>query len=217
MDRGPMPTREKTPAPVPSIQEARRAMYRQQLLAAAEHEFGRAGFDRVRMEKIAATAGVSLATVYKTFAGKADLWDALHAERMEALLASVAGATPAEGSALDRLLAGIAEVGRFLAGHDDYLDLNLRVGFGWASSADEGRGVQRTVWSAGLEMIAAGIEAAIAEGSVREIRPRVAAGMVVSALQVWLSEWVGSGRDRDADDVIDEMTLRLRWLLTGGD
>lgn len=211
-----MPTKERGQAPVPSIQEARRAMYRQQILAAAEHEFGRAGFDQVRMETIAATAGVSLATVYKTFSGKAEIWDALHAERMEALLASVAAATPDDGPALDRLLAGIAAVGRFLAGHDDYLALNLQVGFGWASSADEGRGVQRTVWSAGLEMIASGIEAAIAEGSVREIRPRVAAGMVVSALQVWLSEWAGSGRDRDADEVIDEMALRLRWLLAGG-
>ncbi len=206
-----MPTQEK----VPSIHEARRAMYRQQILAAAEREFARAGFDGVKMEAIAATAGVSLATVYKTFAGKADIWDALHAERMAALLASVGEATPQEGSALDRLLAGIAEVARFLAANDDYLDLNLRAGFSWASSVDEGLGVQRSVWSAGQETLAAGIQAAIADGSVRELRPRVAVGMIVSGLQVWLSDWAASGRDPEADAVIDEMTERLRWLLAG--
>lgn len=207
-----MPT---TQQPVPTIKEARRAMYRQQILAAAEHEFGRAGFEQVRVESIAATAGVSLATVYKTFAGKLDVWNVLHAERMAALLDAVAAATPGGGTALDRLLAGIAAVGRFLAGHETYLDLNLRAGTGWASRPDEGRGVQRTVWSAGLDMIASGVEAAVADGSVAEIRPRVAAGMVVSALQVWLSDWVASGRDRPADDVIDEITVRLRWMLTG--
>lgn len=209
-----MPTREQA-SPVPAIQDARRAMYRRQILAAAEHEFARAGFDGVRMEAIAATAGVSLATVYKTFAGKADIWDALHADRMEALLASVGDATPAEGSALDRLLAGIAGVARFLMENDDYLDLNLHAGFSWAGSVEEGRGVQRSVWSAGQETLAAGIKAANEDGSVRELRPAIAVGMIVSGLQVWLSEWAASGRDRDAGEVIDEMTLRLRWLLTG--
>lgn len=213
-ERGPMKVDEKPPG-VSTIHEARRAMYRRQILAAAEQEFARAGFDQVRMESIAAAAGVSLATVYKTFAGKLDIWDALHADRMQALLASVDDATPDDGSALDRLLGGIAVVARFLADHDDYLDLNLRAGFSWAGNADDGRGVQRSVWSAGLDMIASGIQASVAEGSVRDIRPRVAAGMVVSALQVWLSEWVESGRDRSADAVIDEMTQRLRWMLAG--
>jgi AcrR family transcriptional regulator len=203
-------------AGVPPIREARREMYRQQILVAAEHEFSKAGFDKVRMEAIAAAAGVSLATVYKTFAGKLDIWDALHAERMRSLLDSVEAATRNSPSALDRVLTGTAAVARYLTEHDDYLDLNLRAGSGWASSADGGRGVQRSVWSAGLDMIATGIEAALAEGTVRGIRPPIAAGMVVSALQVWLSDWVSSGRDRDPDVVIGELTLRLRWLLVGG-
>jgi len=204
------------PTGLGSIRDARREMYRQQILGAAELEFSRAGFADARMESIAATAGVSLATVYKTFAGKLDIWNALHAERMAALLAAVDLATRAASSPLDRLLTGVAAVARFLAGHESYLDLNLRAGFGWAGDAEGGQGVQRTVWSAGLDMVTAGVEAAITRDEVPGIRPRVAAGMIVSALQVWLADWVGSGRDRRPDDVIAELTERLRWLLTGG-
>jgi AcrR family transcriptional regulator len=207
---------ENGPAGMTSIRDARREMYRQQILAAAEREFSKAGFGDARMESIAATAGVSLATVYKTFEGKLDNWDALHTARMQALLAAVQAATRASASPLDRLVTGVAAVARFLSEHDDYLDLNLRAGFGWASGAAGGRGVQRSVWSAGLDMIASGVDAALAAGELPDIRPRVAAGMVVSALQVWLADWVESGRDRPADDVIDEMTLRLRRLLSGG-
>jgi AcrR family transcriptional regulator len=202
-------------AALPDIRDVRRQMYRQQILAAAEREFSKAGFTDARMESIAATAGVSLATVYKTFSGKLQIWDALHSERMQALLAEVGAATQTPASHLDRLLTGVAAVARFLTEHQDYLDLNLRAGFGWAGGSDGGRGVQRTVWNAGLDMIANGAEACIAAGELPPIRPRVAAGMIVSALQVWLADWVDTARDRPADTVIDELTTRLRWLLTG--
>jgi AcrR family transcriptional regulator len=198
-----------------SIQEARREMYRRQILGAAELEFGRTGFTDARMEAIASTAGVSLATVYKTFAGKLDIWNALHTDRMAALLSAVEAATRTSATPFERLLAGVAAVARFLAEHEGYLDLNLRAGFGWASNAEGGQGVQRTVWSAGLDMVSAGVEAAVERGELPDIRPRVAAGMIVSALQVWLADWVSSGRDRPAEVVIDELTLRLRWLLVG--
>lgn len=124
-------------------------------------------------------------------------------------------ATRTAASPLERLLAGVATVARFLTEHDEYLALNLRAGSGWASGADGGRGVQRTVWSAGLDTLAGGVEASIAAGELPGIRPRVAAGMIVSALQVWLDDWVRTERDRRADAVIEELTTRLRWLLTG--
>ncbi|WP_433250884.1 TetR/AcrR family transcriptional regulator [Actinomadura nitritigenes] len=206
---------DDSPAAVPDIRDARRRMYQRQILAAAEREFSKSGFADARMESIAAAAGVSLATVYKTFSGKLDIWNTLHDERMRALLAEVDRATRPATSPLERLLTGVATVARFLTEHDDYLDLNLRAGSGWASGADGGRGVQRTVWSAGLDTLASGVEASIAAGELPGIRPRVAAGMIVSALQVWLDDWVRTARDRQADTVIEELTTRLRWLLTG--
>jgi AcrR family transcriptional regulator len=198
-----------------SIQDARHEMYRQQILTAAEIEFSGAGFSDTKMSAIARTAGLSLATVYKTFGGKTEIWDALHTERMRALLSSVEADTQTAESELERLLSGVASVARFLMGHQKYLDMSIQAGAAWASNTDVGRGVQATVWSAGLDMLTASARAALDAGQLPDIRPRVAAGMVVSALQVWLSDWVSSGRDRDPEEVVAEMTLHLQWMLTG--
>jgi AcrR family transcriptional regulator len=194
---------------------AKQGLYRRQILAAAEREFAQAGYAAVRMSAIADTASLSLATVYKTFGGKAEIWDALHAERMTALLASVTAAAADTEPGLDRLLTSVAAVVRFLTAEPGYLDMNLRAGVNWAAEADTGRGVERTVWLAGQDMIATAIEKAIALGQIRDIRPRVAAGMVVSALQVWLSDWVRCGRDRAPEIVVEEMRQHLRWMLGG--
>ncbi|WP_203336680.1 TetR/AcrR family transcriptional regulator [Nocardioides limicola] len=215
----PPTTRPMTPpttqpaAVIGPISEARREMYRQQILAAAEVEFGRAGFADTKVNAIAGTAGLSLATVYKHFAGKNEIWDDLHSERMRQLLEAV-DAAPRQGLApLERLLTGIAEVARFLTDHGPYLEMNLWAGAGWAQHSGRAQGVQGSVWNAGLETITSGVEAALAEGEVVGIRPRVAAGMVVSALQVWLADWVATGRAQDPEEMIAGMVDRLRRLL----
>ncbi|MBB1051504.1 TetR/AcrR family transcriptional regulator [Dietzia sp. CW19] len=187
--------------------------YRQQILHAAEREFGKAGFTATPMNSIAATAGLSLATVYKSFSGKAEIWDALHRTRMDALLEAVREADSGEPG-LERLLTGLRRVFLFLAAHPAYLEMNLRAGGGWASSVEGAHGIQRTVWSSGLEVIAAGMQAAADRGELAGLDPRIAAGMAISALQVWLSEWVRSERAEDPEALVDDMTRRLRLLLT---
>lgn len=187
--------------------------YRRQILRAAEREFGKAGFTATPMNAIAATAGLSLATVYKSFSGKAEIWDALHRTRMDALLEAVREADTGEPG-LERLLTGLRRVFLFLAAHPAYLEMNLRAGGGWASSVEGAHGIQRTVWSSGLEVIAAGMQAAADRGELAGLDPRIAAGMAISALQVWLSEWVASERAEDPEVLVDDMTRRLRLLLT---
>ena len=71
------------------VTEERRSLYRELVLAAAEREFARVGFAEAKVAAIAKAADLSLATVYKTFPGKGEIWNDLHAERMNALLASV--------------------------------------------------------------------------------------------------------------------------------
>ncbi|MDO8394069.1 MAG: TetR/AcrR family transcriptional regulator, partial [Dietzia sp.] len=158
-------------------------------------------------------AGLSLATVYKSFSGKAEIWDALHRTRMDALLEAVREADAGEPG-LERLLTGLRRVFLFLAAHPAYLEMNLRAGGGWASSVEGAHGIQRTVWSSGLEVIAAGMQAAADRGELAGLDPRIAAGMAISALQVWLSEWVRSERAEDPEALVDDMTRRLRLLLT---
>lgn len=187
--------------------------YRRQILRAAEREFGKAGFTATPMNAIAATAGLSLATVYRSFSGKAEIWDALHRTRMDALLEAVREADAGEPG-LERLLTGLRRVFLFLAAHPAYLEMNLRAGGGWASSVEGAHGIQRTVWGSGLEVIAAGMQAAADRGELAGLNPGIAAGMAISALQVWLSEWVRSERAEDPEALVDDMTRRLRLLLT---
>lgn len=195
--------------------ERRHAGFREAVLDAAEAEFARVGYGPAKVAAIAASADVSLATVYKLFGGKEDIWDQLHAARMAVLLDDVRGGAGPGPSPLDRLLAGIAAVARFLATHDRYLELSLAESGGWLAPAG-GTGVQRSVWSAGLDMIGQGVAAAIEAGEVTGLRPRTASCLVVSVLQVWLAEWVESGRDRPVPELVDDLVSHLRSFLTTG-
>lgn len=197
-----------------SLADERRSLYRDLVLTAAEREFARVGFADAKVAAIARAADVSLATVYKTFPGKTEIWNDLHAERMTALLARVDERVAGITSPLDRLLAGIGAVAAFLAEHDAYLELSLHASSGWLA-ASSGHGVQQTVWSSGLDTIATGIDAARAAGELADLRPRIAAGLVVSALQVWLADWVDAGRDRAPEVVVEDLVSHLRTMLTG--
>jgi len=194
------------------VVEQRRTLYRELVLEAAEREFARVGYADTKVAAIAKAADVSLATVYKTFDGKREIWNELHASRMSALLAVVEARMAGARSPLERLLAGIGGVAEFLTSHDAYLELSLGAGSGWVSAG--GTDVQRTVWSSGLDTIAAGVTAAEAAGELGGLRPRIAAGLVVSALQVWLGDWVDSGRDRRPDVLVADLVAYLRVILT---
>lgn len=196
-----------------TVVDVRRSLYRDLVLAAAEAEFARMGFADTKVAAIAKAADLSLATVYKTFPGKVEIWNDLHAERMTALLALVEERTADTESPLERLLTGIAAVAEFLTGHDAYLELSLGASSDWLTASGS-TGVQRTVWGSGLDMIAAGVEASRTAGELTDLRPRIAAGMVVSALQVWLADWVESGRDRDPGAVVEDLIAHLRLILT---
>ncbi|MGN6721141.1 MAG: TetR/AcrR family transcriptional regulator [Marmoricola sp.] len=197
-----------------SIEAARRDMYRRQILNAAEVEFSRSGFANTKVNAIAKTADLSLATVYKNFGGKTEIWDSLHASRMEELLERVEAEGDSTDGPLDRILTGVASVARYLTEHPTYLAMNLWAGTGWASSDRTAHGVQETVWSAGLDTMAAGVKNAITAGEIPPIDPRVAAGLIVSTMQVWLAAWA-DGEQASPDDLVAAMTERLRWMLAG--
>lgn len=196
----------------PSIRDARRQMYRQQILIAAEFEFARSGFAESKVNAIAAAADVSLATVYKNFDGKDEIWDVLQAQRMNELVDAVRVATGELTSPLERLLVGTrAQVG-FFADNPNFLALHIKEGLSWAtaiSGGAAGRGGQRMTWRAGLEMLTQGVQAAIAAGELAPMKPSIAAGLMISALQVWLTEWAVGGRGRPVQTVADELVEYL--------
>jgi len=194
-----------------SISEARREMYRQQIIAAAEVEFGRSGFDGTKVSDIAATAGVSQATLYKHFAGKDVIWDALNQERMDEF--STVGLAAAEGmtSPLESLFSMIRAQVAYFAAHPGFLQVHAREGLSWGTAGvDVGRGSQRDVWRTGIDTMVLLAEELIASGEVPKMRPTVLAGLVISSLQVYLTDWLNQGCVLPADAVSDELVAHLR-------
>lgn len=193
--------------------EERHALYRALVLDAAEREFAQQGYADTKVTAIARAAGVSLATFYKAFPGKEEVWNELHRRRNSELRARVDERIAAADQPLERILTGVAGAVSYLAEHPTYLELNLRTASGWlygtGTTAD-----QATAWAAGLRTIDAGVRAAVTAGQLGDLRPAIARGMIISALQVWLADWVDSGYDRDPEALVDDLVVHLRRLLT---
>lgn len=204
-------------ADIANIRDVRRDMYRQQVMAAAEVEFARAGFDKTKVSDIARTADLSLGTVYKTFDGKDAIWNALNRQRLDEFVAYGRSATAGIASPLERVLSLARAEFVFFAEHADFLRLHLAEGLSWATAQPEvGRGSQRDTWRTGIDLLVGLAEEVVASNEARPMRPTVLAGLVISALQVWLSDWLRSGSDRSADEAAAEMVDYLRNALTAG-
>ena len=89
-----------------SVQQARAGMYRTLILPAAEHLFAINGVDQVKMQQIAAAAGLSLATVYNTFSGKEEIISTIHETHMRNLLAHCQAAVDSNARAAANLITG---------------------------------------------------------------------------------------------------------------
>lgn len=204
----------RSPSPVADIADARRTMYRQQIVAAAEYEFSQTGFTDARVSEIAKTAGVSLATVYKHFAGKDGIWDALNADRMQEFVTAVHARTESVDSPLEAILVGARAEVEFFAAHPNFLQLHINEGLSWASpSGEAGRGGQRAAWRTGMEMITRAAEAAVNAGEITDLRPEIAGALVISALQIWLTDWVSGGKATPIVAVADAVVGHLRVSL----
>jgi AcrR family transcriptional regulator len=202
---------------VADIGDARRAMYRHQILAAAEQEFARNGFTGAKVGAVATAAGVSLTTVYRYFSGKDELWDALNAERMTEFVAAVAQRADSNATALENILEAARVEIEFFAGRPNFLQVHLREGLSWGTATtliDAGRGRQREVWRTGMEMITRAAQAAIDAGDITGLRATVAASLVISALQIWLTDWVADGCRQPIEALADDVVAHLRRCLT---
>ena len=69
------------------LKDARQALYQEHILDAAEQIFAELGYEEAKVVAMAKAAGVSLATVYSTFATKWEIYRAVHARRTAALRA----------------------------------------------------------------------------------------------------------------------------------
>jgi AcrR family transcriptional regulator len=189
----------------PDIQAAKDSTYRRALTEAAEQVFATVGYAEAKVAEICEAAGVSLATFYKVFQGKAELHAAVHARRAEEVFLAAQAALKPGATPFQLMLYGCSAYVRFQASHPNYLKLVLREGYTWAEPCGPEHSGQRQVWEQGLELAAQVLGEGVARGELLPGSPRRHARLLVAITQVILADWVADGMSRPADALTDDV------------
>ena len=203
--------KRKAEAPQPSrLDDARARMYRDLVFESAECVFGQKGFEHATMQDIASEAGISLKTLYVTFPGKHELYEAIQKVRGRAFMERVAAAVDPEASPLDGLAQSVRAYVDFLFEHRDWLRIHLQTRVSWGLRPSDGYAAD--YWEEGLAPVARILEQGAESGLFYEADPMSTAAMVQSIMQVQVSQAVSSG-ETDGARTADAIMLHLRRLL----
>lgn len=190
-----------------NVRQKKEALYRSVILEAAERELAEHGYEAVRIQEIAARAGISVGTLYGVFPGKWEIYVAVHAHHVQALIGLGAEMAKGAKSALVALREGSVMYTRYLAQHPDYLRMHLREGYAWTTSAQFRSGEQIEGWSQGIALIASLFAQAIEDGDVYEGDPKRHAKLMVGMQQVLLADWVERGMREDEASLEHEVLI----------
>lgn len=91
------------PVPVPAARPPKAERTRAKILAAGERLFAERGFDATRLEDVAAAVGIRRASIVYHFRDKAELYDAVLADVLDALRARLEAALLGEGAFASRV------------------------------------------------------------------------------------------------------------------
>jgi AcrR family transcriptional regulator len=192
-----------------NVRRQRAALYRSLVLAAAERVFAEKGFEDAKMQEIAGEAGVSLGTVYGVFPGKAELYRAVHDQRIDAMQARAEEAAPAGAPVLRRLLDGIAAYVGFLVEHPDFLRIHLRDGGAWGVGSTLAGGELLAAWARGQALQVELLREGIADGTFYDDDPELLSRTIVAMQQVQLAAWVERGMGEPASALVARMQAQL--------
>jgi len=178
------------------IEAARRArgeVYRRLVIEAGEAVFAGRGFDAAKMQDVAQEAGVSLGTLYRCFAGKWELYRAIHSLRAEELLARCQAAQDPADPPLAQLLAVVGATIEYLAEHPAYLRMHLAEANAWGFGQRFASRVQTEAWERGHAIEVELFRAGIRQGVFVDRDPSLLVRMMAAAQQVQLAHWVECG------------------------
>lgn len=191
------------------LQAAKRALYREAILDAAEREFAAHGYEQAKVTAIAKGAGVSLATLYGTFPKKHDVYRALQKDRLEQLMRTVGGQVMQAKDPFERLRGGIEGYLRFHMEHPDYLRGQLREGVPWGTTDQLRTPEQTQAWEAGRVMMMTAFGAGMDEGWFVRDDPELCARTATAMSQVRLSLWIDRDMAQSPDEVARAAMLQL--------
>jgi AcrR family transcriptional regulator len=196
-------------SPRQRLVEARRALYREAIVEAAERVFAEHGYDAARVQAIAKAAGLSLATFYGVFPGKWEVFRALQHDRLTVLMQRVGARVMQADNAFDRLRFGLEGYLRFHMEHPAFLRVQLREQIPWGTLDELHTPEQTRAWVAGLEMLTVAFREAMSAGLFADDDPEACARMATAMSQVRLVLWIDRGMRETADEVVRAAMLQL--------
>lgn len=195
------------------LRTAKSSAYRSLIVAAAEGLFAEHGYEGTKIQDIAAQSGLSLGTLYSVFAGKSDVCEAVHNDRLGELFRLTGKTMASEHSAARRLLQGNRVFVRWLAEHPAFLRIHLNGSTAWASHPREVGANLIDAWHRGIKLIGSVMEEAMREGDVHEGDPLIAARLMVAMQQVFMSAWVEDGMRAEPDELASQVEAQLERAL----
>jgi len=190
-------------------------MYHDLVFECAERVFAEEGFAESSMQDLAAEAGISLKTLYATFPGKDDIYKEILAVRGAGLLAAIAGAHDAEGSAMERIAIGVRGIVEYLVEHQRFFRILLQEGQAWGLNP---RGQEaRENWKSGLAAVREVLVDGMREGEILPGDPDLLAPSVNAILQVQLAGLLEREGTPDPDAISREILGTLARMLCGSE
>jgi len=192
--------------------QERKQATRARVLAAARDLFDEIGYEEATVRMVAERAGVSVGSVFTTFAGKAELLSQVMGDRVEALQAELEQVTPhLRGPTVDRLRS-------IMAVHYGFETRNLRLFVAYVAASftwSPGGGVTPIGRNARFRgMLAEALAGGVARG---EVRQDVDAELFVDTLlAAYIWNYRRAAQDgADAPALIAEMDRQIGLLFDG--
>jgi len=200
--------------------DAREAAYRDAVVDAAERLFAERGVDATKMDDVAAEVGISIATLYTVFRGKADVVDNVHRTRLAALTLPSVEAAERSGPADIRLREALRQGIALHLEHPLYVRMLLREGFAWglrsaiSAQSREGAGFYTEgVGGALARIIQQGIQQGTEQGVFETGSAERSARAVVMLQQLHLADWLDGDERETAEEVFARYWSDIERLL----
>ena len=195
-----------------NLAAARARMYHDLIFESAERVFAEEGFDTATMQDLAHEAGVSLKTLYATFAGKDDIYREILEVRGAGLAEGIQEITGADGRALDRLAHGLGAVVAYLVEHRAFFRILIQEGKAWGldPKSDGARGA----WDTGIQAMRSVISDGVTSGELPDSDVELLAPTINAILQVQLAGLLDREKgDPDPEAITRTIMLSIARLL----
>jgi AcrR family transcriptional regulator len=180
------------------------------VLEAAERVFAQKGYDDSKMDEIAQESGLSIQTVYSVFAGKSEIFRAIHDHGDRSLLERAVTAAEGLDDPYAALRAGVRAYTLYFLERPDFLRMHLREGLTWGTEEAGAGNRDRTIaWRSGVDMLTTAFQRCIDSGLVIERDPALLARMMIAMQQVELALWLEGDMQAAPETVVHEIEQQI--------